>query len=291
MPCKYGHTSGRHKSGRCKKCAQKYYLKNQEKLREYQKHYYSKNRKQRLEYASKHKEHRREYDKQRYLKNKEHNREYNKQRYLKSKEHRWEYNRQRRLRHDCRKLLINAARYRAREKGLPFSITIEDVDWVMFCPILGTSLDYSRVSDRLWDYAPEYIPSLDQVTPGGGYIPGNVAVMSQRANSIKNDGSAEEHRKIAEWMDQQKGICATREECCLPTCPRNSLINKASDRAREKELPFSIIVESVDWDTVCKILGIPPDDSGMNDRLWDFSRECMPPLDQLVPGRGYILGT
>lgn len=33
-----------------------------------------------------------------------------------------------------------------------------------------------------------------------GYVPGNVVVMSYRANRLKNDGTAEEHEIIAAWM-------------------------------------------------------------------------------------------
>ena len=46
-------------------------------------------------------------------------------------------------------------------------------------------------------------PSLDRVVPSLGYIPSNVAVISHLANRIKNTGTAEQHRRIADWMDAQ----------------------------------------------------------------------------------------
>jgi hypothetical protein len=46
-------------------------------------------------------------------------------------------------------------------------------------------------------------PSLDKINPELGYVPGNVAIISYRANRIKNNGTAEEHRLIADWMDAQ----------------------------------------------------------------------------------------
>lgn len=33
-----------------------------------------------------------------------------------------------------------------------------------------------------------------------GYVPGNVEVISFRANRIKNNGTADEHERIAQWM-------------------------------------------------------------------------------------------
>jgi len=44
-------------------------------------------------------------------------------------------------------------------------------------------------------------PSIDRLVPNAGYVPSNIIVMSDRANRIKNDGTAEEHRRIARFMD------------------------------------------------------------------------------------------
>lgn len=48
-----------------------------------------------------------------------------------------------------------------------------------------------------WSY------SLDRVDNSKGYAPGNVVVMSYKANRLKNDGTAEEHEAIAAWMRKQ----------------------------------------------------------------------------------------
>ena len=44
-------------------------------------------------------------------------------------------------------------------------------------------------------------PTLDKVSPEKGYTLDNIGVISYKANRIKNDGTAEEHLKIADWMD------------------------------------------------------------------------------------------
>lgn len=96
-------------------------------------------------------------------------------------------------------LRLSKKKSEAVRRGIEFAITWEDVDWPTHCPIFGTELNYFSDSscDRL------LAPSIDRIDPKKGYVPGNVAVISYRANRIKNDGSAEDHRKIAEYIDKR----------------------------------------------------------------------------------------
>ena len=41
-------------------------------------------------------------------------------------------------------------------------------------------------------------PSLDRIVPDRGYVPGNVRVVSDRANRLKGDRNLEELRRLAE---------------------------------------------------------------------------------------------
>lgn len=75
-----------------------------------------------------------------------------------------------------------------------WSVQFSDIDFPQFCPILGLKLDYFAESMQ------ENSPSFDRLDPTKGYIKGNVYIISQRANRIKNDGTPEEHKKIYEWM-------------------------------------------------------------------------------------------
>lgn len=63
------------------------------------------------------------------------------------------------------------------------------------CPVLGIPIDYSFGKGVRSDNS----PSIDQIFPAKGYYPENCIVISWRANRIKNDGTPEEHRKIAEY--------------------------------------------------------------------------------------------
>lgn len=81
-----------------------------------------------------------------------------------------------------------------------FTVQMSDIEWPTHCPILGLELDWFAES------AQENSPSYDRIDHTKGYTPGNVAIMSWRANRIKNDGTAEEHRKIADWLDKRGGV-------------------------------------------------------------------------------------
>jgi hypothetical protein len=83
----------------------------------------------------------------------------------------------------------------SNEMGVPFDIEFADLIWPDVCPVLGIPLDY-LVGGRN-----ENSVTFDQIDPGKGYVKGNVMVMSWRANRIKNNGTAEEHRRIAEFME------------------------------------------------------------------------------------------
>lgn len=76
--------------------------------------------------------------------------------------------------------------------------TLFDELWENFperCPILDLELDFSEKGKRN-----DSSPSIDKIIPEKGYVPGNVAIISWRANRIKNNGTADEHQKIANWI-------------------------------------------------------------------------------------------
>lgn len=84
----------------------------------------------------------------------------------------------------------------AKRVGQDFTIQFGDLEWPSHCPILGLEIDYFA------DGRQENSPSIDRIDPTKGYIPGNVAVVSWRANRIKNDGTLEEHQKIVNYLSK-----------------------------------------------------------------------------------------
>ena len=85
------------------------------------------------------------------------------------------------------------ARKRSEKFSLPFSIAMEDIEIPDVCPLLGIPINKkpSKLNNR------DNSPSLDRIIPSMGYVPGNIMVISYRANRIKNDASLEELERIA----------------------------------------------------------------------------------------------
>ena len=80
-------------------------------------------------------------------------------------------------------LLLRSARSRAKAKGIPFSIGMDDIIIPTTCPVLGIALV------RLGGSVTDQSPTVDQIVPGAGYTPGNVRVISFRANRLKCDAT------------------------------------------------------------------------------------------------------
>lgn len=103
----------------------------------------------------------------------------------------------RKSREDARRVevMVNSARLRAVAGGYPFSITTEHVRIPEFCPLLGLRLQRGVGS------AGPASPSLDKMDPKLGYIPGNVWVVSQRANMLKSNATLHELQTlVANWF-------------------------------------------------------------------------------------------
>lgn len=90
------------------------------------------------------------------------------------------------------------AKARAKKRGVEFSIDVSDVVIPTHCPILGIALQ--RTIDAGHRH---HAPSLDRIDPQRGYVRGNVAVISHKANRLKGEGTVEEHEAIAVWMRRQ----------------------------------------------------------------------------------------
>jgi len=85
---------------------------------------------------------------------------------------------------------------RAKQRGLPFTISKSDVVIPSHCPVLGIPLQPG--TGVLTDNS----PSLDRIIPELGYVPGNVIVVSHKANRIKTDASPVELQKVADFYNK-----------------------------------------------------------------------------------------
>lgn len=92
------------------------------------------------------------------------------------------------------------AKARATKFGVPFDLDYRYVLSITpdVCPVFGTMFKFIDNGHVLPDSA-----TLDRLKPELGYVKGNVAVISMRANNIKSAYTAKEVAKVAQWMYEQ----------------------------------------------------------------------------------------
>ena len=118
---------------------------------------------------------------------------YYRQYYQERQESRKDYQKTWRRNNRAYKMWDNA-KQRAKRQVLPFTITVEDIVIPETCPIFGTPL--------IWSETPTNdMPTLERIIPALGYVPGNIAVISFRANRIKNDASLAELKQLVAWLE------------------------------------------------------------------------------------------
>lgn len=81
-----------------------------------------------------------------------------------------------------------------REGKRKWDLDFDTFEFPEYCPYLGVKLDYSYGKGQI---KPES-PSFDRIDPSKDYVEGNVEIVSNRANSMKNDASKDEQIKMAE---------------------------------------------------------------------------------------------
>lgn len=93
--------------------------------------------------------------------------------------------------------LLNSARYRAKQRGMEFNLSREDIVIPARCPVLGLEMTIGRSAGPR-----DTSPTLDRIDNAKGYIKGNVVVVSFRANRLKGDATLAEIRAIGAFYGQ-----------------------------------------------------------------------------------------
>lgn len=95
------------------------------------------------------------------------------------------------------KVVFDNAKARVKRRGRrEWALDFDAFEFPTHCPYLGLELDYSYGKGSIKPYS----PSFDRIDPSKDYIPGNVEIISHRANSMKNDADTEMQVKMAEAM-------------------------------------------------------------------------------------------
>lgn len=85
----------------------------------------------------------------------------------------------------------------AKRNNIPFTIKYEDIEKPKYCPVFGIELNYG------WSGLDRRDPAkatFDKLNPELGYVPGNVFVISWRANKLKSDMTHKELKQIIKYM-------------------------------------------------------------------------------------------
>lgn len=107
----------------------------------------------------------------------------------------------RRRRHELpARSLWDRARKRALERGLPFAIPKHSITIPACCPALGLPIEFRGRRSAC-------SPSLDRIVPERGYVPGNIRVISDRANRLKGKRTLQELQNLA-----RRGVPELRPE-------------------------------------------------------------------------------
>ena len=99
------------------------------------------------------------------------------------------------------KLKATRVRAKAKAEGLNFDLDeayLKSI-WTGVCPAFKVEI-YLNERERTDELAAE----LDKIDPRKGYVKGNVAFLSRRANRLKNNATLEELENIVTWMKQHE---------------------------------------------------------------------------------------
>jgi len=98
--------------------------------------------------------------------------------------------------------LYSWAKRRAKIKNIKFEIDKEDIIIPQKCPLLNIDICLTNTVVR------ENSPTLDRIDNTKGYIKGNIRVISQKANTSKNNSTKEEYdlltRNLRKIIDNMK---------------------------------------------------------------------------------------
>jgi hypothetical protein len=191
---------------------------------------------------------------------------------------------------DQHKKMLYAARHHAKEKGVPCTLTVEDIVIPTRCPVLGLELKPQVGLGRPNCRELSNSPSIDRVEGHLGYVPGNIEVISTRANHIKSNGTLEEFQALLryaqecqenKWPDPE----VTEESNCIEI--RTKLIYAANKRSKARGLEMSLTVDDLKIPVNCPVLGVPLKSQRNTGCKTYRGFEHAPSIDRINNSKGY----
>ena len=97
---------------------------------------------------------------------------------------------------DYRLHMLRMAKKRARRRNIFFDLNLEDIKIGTHCSILGLKFEVGMDN---WQNS----PSLDRIDNNRGYESDNVIVVCMMANTIKNQATPDQIRKVADFYSEK----------------------------------------------------------------------------------------
>ena len=94
--------------------------------------------------------------------------------------------------------MLSNAKIRAKQKGVDFNLTTQYLKKIFpkdnKCPITGLNFEFGYINKEKINK--NNSPSLDRIIPSKGYVIGNVMVISDLMNRMKQDSTFEDIEKL-----------------------------------------------------------------------------------------------
>jgi hypothetical protein len=96
------------------------------------------------------------------------------------------------------KHILGTIKQRCKKRGLDFNLEESDIILPENCPVFGFKLNYTQGRGYKRDGY-----SVDRINPSLGYVKGNIQILSQLANFMKQDADDKELQMFADWINRK----------------------------------------------------------------------------------------
>jgi hypothetical protein len=90
--------------------------------------------------------------------------------------------------------VLSGIKQRAKQKGIPYDLTLEDISNYSVCPVFGFELVRGEGKPQFNS------PSVDRIDPSKGYTKDNIQILSNLANAMKQNATPEQLIAFAKWV-------------------------------------------------------------------------------------------